>query len=209
MRITWIILALAMLMVGAPAYSVAQKVVNGGFESGLTGWTTGTYGAPTVVTSGTYGVTAQEGSHFLSADLTRYDRVPKTVLSQSFTAPLADTWYEAVGYVYVHFSGAVGAKQASITLDWGDGTVERWNPSAFDTWSLIDTAHFTQFDSPSAMKLSLEVYGDPLQAGDFVLFDDVNFFEYSTAVPEPGSMVALTALLGAFGLALRRRGCKS
>ena len=204
MRYFAAIAALIILASCAPV-SAAEKLANGGFESGDTaGWASGPYGSASVVASGTYSVQAAEGSCFLDADLTRYDRWPKTVLSQVTTLPLTNTWYEITGWIYVHFTGDPVLKQASLSVDWGDGTIDRCVPSAYDAWGLVGTAHLARFSAPTSVTVYLEVYGDPLEPGDLALFDGISLYEYSGAVPEPGSLSALAVLLGAPPLAARR-----
>lgn len=199
-----VILSLAVLTANAQV----ERLTNGGFESGSAGWITGAYGNSTVVTSGTYGVDAPEGTHFLDARLSNYNSWPKTVLTQSTVLPTMGIWYEVTGWIYPHLSGDPASQQASITVDWGDGTIERINPSIGDDWNFIGSAHFVQYDSPSPISVYLELYGNAPGAGDFVLFDDISVTEYSSAVPEPGGLSALIILAISTGGVVRRGRCR-
>jgi len=207
MKLVLYLLALLALAGATTGYASVEKLTNGGFESGLTGWTSGAYGNSTVVSSGTHGVSAAQGSYFLDARLNDYTGWPKTVVAQSTTLPTTGIWYEVTGWIYPHFSGDSISRQASITVDWGDGTIERINPSIDSDWNWVGSAHFVQFNSPSPIAVYLEMYGDPPAAGDFVLFDGISVMEYSSAVPEPAGMSALALLaISSAGLARRRRG---
>ncbi|MDO8587226.1 MAG: hypothetical protein Q7T82_09320 [Armatimonadota bacterium] len=203
MKLLRVVLVL-IILASCGAGNAVERITNGGFESGTAGWTAGAYGSSTVVPSGTYGVTAHEGGYFLDASLSDYARWPKTALWQSTTVPLVNTWYEITGWIYPHFSGELGAKQAAITVDWGDGTVERVAASLDSLWNNVGAAHYVQFNSPSPITVYLEIYGGPLVSGDFALFDDISLQEYSSSVPEPGSLCAFASFL--LAVAAVRRG---
>ena len=202
-----VFLVVVLLAARGAGHAQVERLTNGSFESGTAGWTVGANGSASVVASGTYGVTAHQGAYSLDAKLSDYTRWPKTTLWQSTTVPLANTWYDISGWIYPHFSGELGAKQASITVDWGDGTVNRTNAGADSQWDYLDCAHYVQFNSPTPILIYLEVYGDPLAPGDFALFDELSLTEWSDEpVPEPGALCAFAAfVVSLFGL-IRRNG---
>jgi hypothetical protein len=206
MKLVLLLLALLLIAGATTGQAAVEKLTNGGFESGSTGWISGMYGSSTIVATGTYGVSAAEGSHFLDARLNDYTGWPKTVVAQSTALPSTGIWYELTGWIYPHLSGGLLSRQASITIDWGDGTIQRMNPSVNTDWNWVGSAHFMQFNSPSPISVYLEIYGAPPAEGDFVLFDGISIMEYSSAVPEPTCLSALAVLaISSYGFARPRR----
>lgn len=206
-----------LLLFMASACHGQEILTNGSFESNMSGWTANA--SYSVSTATNYsGVAPADGNRYLvvsGAAAVGYTYA--RVVSQSRTAPFTtggqndNVMIYLTASTYLHTNDGRGVSYA-LTLDPGYGQAGGlFHGGAQNTWVTSQTwgyyiAH-DAFDSSLPIKpmiVGLELR-DSLQAGEYLLLDDVHLSYGGRGFPEPSSLAALLVGVGLLMSGARRR----
>jgi hypothetical protein len=195
-----------------------NMLTNGSFESNLSGWTAGSVGTIAVRSSGWSGVTAADGSKFLAVSgpaSVGYSYAP--IVTQSLSAPFGAgipsdnilLWLAAQTYLHTNDGRQVSY---ALILEPGYGAMGyTFHGGSRDEWVNAQTsgnyAAYDPFDSSLPVK-PIKVYlelREPLQSGEYLLFDNVQLYYEGPTMPEPASAVTLLCGVMATVVLMRRR----
>lgn len=177
---------LALAMAAMPKAGVAATVTNGGFESGLSGWTT----------DGSVSVAAGDVHGGSFAALLADDAAALTTA--------LDSAVDVSGVSSFGFWGRSDAGLLSlVVLTYSDGSTSGTDVSIFD----LGNSDWTYYDLSASLEAGkalsgFTIYGSSAAAS---LIDDVTLVTSAAAVPEPASVGLLMAGLAALGWQRRQR----
>ena len=188
-------LAASLALSFAPAAQAAQLLVNGGFESGLSGWTVTAPWFTSVVSD-----PGAPADHLVRLGGPSWN---KASISQSFTTDAGDMYD-------VSFSGGLfgtgGARQINVFMDnaWvaAFNLAPAANSAAFSTfgWSFMGTG--------GSQNIQFEIV---TASNSATILDDISIVERVIApdptswVPEPSTWAMMILGFGAIGAVVRRR----
>lgn len=188
MKPTFLLLAIALSsLLGAPTVR-ANLIINGGFETGnFSGWTlnNGTY-AYTHVSLGGRGGPLDYADY--SGGLYSMDWISQTIGTTVGASYLIRLYLDSPGGSITEFKVLFGQTQL----------VDSWDMGNSGGWKLFE---WTATASTTSTPLAIGLRHDP----SHFRLDDISV-EAITAVPEPGSLLALGCLIGS-GVCLRYRRC--
>lgn len=184
--------AFVLAVLAGPSHAA---LINGGFESGLTGWTTSGLtcsgvGAGYSVATGCIGMDSDPGPHTGSAALYLGTGGGNGVVSQSVATSATNTYHISFWMASGQFNGVSAPNDLLVEFD---------GSTLLHVTDLPAQAYqFYSYDVVAGGASALLSFTN-LHAPSFFLIDDVNV----TAVPEPTSLLLMG--LGAFTLAVTRR----
>lgn len=187
------------------AVSAASLLVDGGFESGTTNFTTSFTESSGAGGAGTYDITMSQGglspnsgTYFMA--INGFETVEKQLIWQQSISVVAGTTYDLSGYVGTWANGTpLGAFDVIIG---GELVTSVTAPSADDTWELFG-ASWTATSTQSVFLDFVET-ANSFGATDYAL-DDLAFTARTAVIPLPASLPLLALGLGGLTLARRRR----
>lgn len=211
----------ALVAISAPAYAT-NILNNGSFESNFTSWTKNASYTIQVVTSysGVYPLSGNGSKFMVISGPASVGYTYADVIYQSKSAPFGGDVPGSVtdnfvvylsAYTYLHTNPGHTVSYA-LTLEPGYGLMSStFYGGAGDAWVISQTSGFYRaqdpFNSGSAVKpikVILELR-DSLQAGEYLLLDNVMLEYGGVGAPEPSSLAALAVLLTSTLAYARRR----
>jgi len=217
MRLRVFIASVLLVVAVASACHGQEILANGSFESNLSSWTTYPL-YPVSIQTNYQGVAPSDGSKYLALAGPAtvgytYARIISQVRSAPFTTGVPSDNFVVYlsASTYLHTNGGRNVSYA-LTLEPGYGQAGGlFHGGAQDSWVSAQTWGYyiaqDPFDSSLPIKpitVALELR-DSLQAGEYLLLDNVQLSYGGPGIPEPSSLAALLAGL-VFLIAKTRKG---